>query len=131
MRTPKAMPGLTSAALPGATTRAQKKPALRVGLLGMCLAFLFLLGPAWAQGAASGAEAVPGAAAPPPPKVKVERSATGQKVFRITEGIVVEGRLQKPNAFYVLQRSSIDYDWETLSQGFLPRILQATGQSPF
>src|SRR5947209_1931140 len=73
-----------------------------------------------------GAEAKPQA-----PKVKVERSATGQKVFRITEGIVVEGRLQKPNAFYVLQRSSIDYDWETLNQGFLPRILQATGQSPF
>lgn len=65
------------------------------------------------------------------PKVKVERSASGQKVFRITEGFVVEGRLQKPNAFYVLQRSSIDYDWETLNQGFLPKIIQATGQRPF
>ena len=43
----------------------------------------------------------------------------------------VEGRLQKPNAFYVLQRSSIDYDWETLNQGFLPKIIQATGQRPF
>src|SRR5687768_11983889 len=43
------------------------------------------------------------------PKVKVERTASGQKIFRITEGIVVEGRVQKPNAFYVLQRSSIDY----------------------
>ncbi|MCS6914590.1 MAG: hypothetical protein RMK29_03395 [Myxococcales bacterium] len=69
--------------------------------------------------------------ATPPPKVKVERSATGQKIFRITEGIVVEGRIQKPNAFYVLQRSSIDYDWETLNQGFLPKIIQATGQRPF
>ena len=80
----------------------------------------------------SGAQEPPASAAPAPaPKVKMERSATGQKVFRITEGIVVEGRLQKPNAFYVLQRSSIDYDWETLNQGFLPKILQATGQSPF
>jgi hypothetical protein len=61
----------------------------------------------------------------------VERSASGQKVFRITEGIVVEGRLQKPNAFYVLQRSSIDYDWETLNQGFLPKIIQATEKRPF
>jgi hypothetical protein len=67
----------------------------------------------------------------PAPKVKVERTTTGQKVYRITEGIVVEGRLQKPNAFYVLQRSSIDYDWESLNQGFLPRIIQATGQRPF
>jgi hypothetical protein len=74
--------------------------------------------------------------APPPgpeaaPKVKVERSASGQKIFRITEGIVVEGRIQKPNAFYVLQRSTMDYDWESLKQDFLPKILQATGRHPF
>jgi hypothetical protein len=65
------------------------------------------------------------------PKVKVERTASGQKIFRITEGIVVEGRIQKPNAFYVLQRSNIDYDWETLKQDFMPKILQATSKHPF
>ena len=67
----------------------------------------------------------------PAPKVKVERSASGQKIFRITEGIVVEGKIQKPNAFYVLQRSSMDYDWESLKQDFLPKILQAAAQHPF
>jgi hypothetical protein len=66
-----------------------------------------------------------------PPKVKVERSASGQKIFRITEGIVVEGKIQKPNAFYVLQRSSMDYDWESLKQDFLPKILQAASKHPF
>lgn len=65
------------------------------------------------------------------PSVKVERSSSGQKIFRITEGIVVEGKIQKPNAFYVLQRSSIDYDWESLKQDFLPKILKATSQHPF
>ena len=65
------------------------------------------------------------------PKVKVERSASGQKIFRITEGIVVEGRIQKPNAFYVLQRSTMDYDWESLKQDFLPKILDAAGKHPF
>ena len=65
------------------------------------------------------------------PKVKVERSASGQKIFRITEGIVVEGKIQKPNAFYVLQRSSMDYDWESLKQDFLPKILQAASNHPF
>ena len=65
------------------------------------------------------------------PKVKVERTASGQKIFRITEGIVVEGKIQKPNAFYVLQRSSMDYDWEGLKQDFIPKILQATGHHPF
>ena len=68
---------------------------------------------------------------PPPPKVKVERSASGQKIFKIETGIVVEGRVQKPNAFYVLQRSSIDYDWESLKQDFLPRIIDATSKNPF
>jgi hypothetical protein len=65
------------------------------------------------------------------PKVKVERSASGQKIFRITEGIVVEGKIQKPNAFYVLQRSSMDYDWESLKQDFLPKIMQAASRHPF
>jgi len=78
---------------------------------------------ALAQDAPPGPEAAP--------KVKVERSASGQKIFRITEGIVVEGRIQKPNAFYVLQRSTMDYDWESLKQDFLPKILQATGRHPF
>lgn len=65
------------------------------------------------------------------PKVKVERNAQGQKVFRITEGVVVEGHVVKPEAFYVLQRSSIDYDWEQLKQDFLPKILDATKKHPF
>ncbi len=65
------------------------------------------------------------------PKVKVERSASGQKIFRITEGIIVEGKIQKPNAFYVLQRSQIDYDWDSLKQDFLPKILQAASHHPF
>jgi hypothetical protein len=73
----------------------------------------------------------PADAQPVSPKVKVERTASGQKIFRITEGIVVEGKIQKPNAFYVLQRSSMDYDWESLKQDFLPKILQATGKHPF
>ena len=75
------------------------------------------------------AQAADGAA--PAPKVKVERTASGQKIFRITEGIVVEGKIQKPNAFYVLQRSTIDYDWELLKQDFLPRIHDAATKHPF
>ena len=75
--------------------------------------------------------AAPAAGGGQTPKVKVERTASGQKIFRITEGIVVEGKIQKPNAFYVLQRSTIDYDWESLKQDFLPRIQEATTRHPF
>src|SRR2546429_370418 len=82
--------------------------------------------PNFARGQESGADAAAAS-----PKVKVERTASGQKIFRITEGIVVEGKIQKPNAFYVLQRSSMDYDWESLKQDFLPKILQAASKHPF
>ena len=54
-----------------------------------------------------------------------------KKVFRITTGFVIEGRIQKPNAFYVLQRSQINYDWAKLKQDFTPRILQALSKAPF
>ena len=65
------------------------------------------------------------------PKVKVERGRGGKKVYRITTGFVIEGRIQKPNAFYVLQRSQINYDWAALKQKFVPRILDAVEKSPF
>jgi hypothetical protein len=65
------------------------------------------------------------------PKVKVERGRGGRKVYRITQGFVIEGRIQKPNAFYVLQRSQINYDWAALKQDFVPRILEAVRQHPF
>ena len=59
------------------------------------------------------------------PKVKVERGAGGKKVYRITQGFVIEGRIQKPNAFYVLQRSQINYDWAGLKQKFVPQMSQS------
>lgn len=61
----------------------------------------------------------------------MQRSAGGRKVFRIETGFVIEGRIQKPNAFYVLQRSQINYDWSQLNQDFAPRILESVRHSPF
>jgi len=37
-------------------------------------------------------------------KVKVERGAGGKKVYKIEGEIVIEGKIQKPEAFYVLQK---------------------------
>jgi hypothetical protein len=93
--------------------------------------------PAWGQGggakpAASGDEAgaVPAKGKEQEPKVQVERRG-GKKVFRITTTFVIEGRIQKPNAFYVLQRSQINYDWAQLKQDFVPRILHVVSKNPF
>jgi hypothetical protein len=64
-------------------------------------------------------------------KVKVERGARGKKVYRIEGEIVIEGKIQKPEAFYVLQKSSINYDWHELKQEFVPKILESVTKAPF
>jgi hypothetical protein len=92
--------------------------------------------PAARPAAAPGAPAAPGqegagAPAAEAPKVKVERGAGGKKVYRITEEIRIEGKIQKPEAFYVLQKSSIDYDWDELRQDFVPKIVDSVSRAPF
>lgn len=78
----------------------------------------------------AGKAAAGGSAAPEGAGIRVEKSTAG-KLFRITEGMLVEGQRQKPNAFYVLQRASTPYDWEALDESFLPRIIKATEKPPF
>ena len=73
---------------------------------------------------------------PPPaadaaPKVKVEKGAGGKKVYRITEEIRIEGKIQKPEAFFFYQKSTINYDWQELKQDFIPKILDSVSHSPF
>lgn len=73
--------------------------------------------------------------APPPAdapaKVKVEKGAGGKKVYRITEEIRIEGKIQKPEAFFFYQKSSINYDWQELKQDFVPKILDSVSGPPF
>jgi len=66
-----------------------------------------------------------------PASIKVERTSTGAKLFRITEGLVVEGQMQKPAAFYVLRRAAIPYDYAELRKSFLPKIGAAVKAPPF
>jgi hypothetical protein len=83
---------------------------------------------------AAGTAGTPAAGAPEggeAPKVKVERGAGGKKVYRITEAIRIEGKIQKPEAFYVLQKSGIDYDWDELKQDFIPKIVDSVSRPPF
>jgi hypothetical protein len=72
-----------------------------------------------------------GSVAADTPKVKVERGAGGKKIYRITEDIRIEGKIQKPEAFFFYQKSSINYDWQELKQDFLPRILESVNRAPF
>ncbi len=100
----------------------------------MCAAFITLalappLGEASAQAQGKGAPA--DGAKPPGSGVKIERGSSGKKVYRITEEIKIEGKIQKPEAFYVLQKSSINYDWQELKQDFLPKIIDSVSKAPF
>lgn len=49
----------------------------------------------------------------------------GKKVIAVDEEFLVEGRLEKPSAFYVLRRSSTDYDWARLDAVFTPLVLES------
>ena len=81
----------------------------------------------------------PASAAPPPAapagtdatKVKVEKGAGGKKVYRITEEIRIEGKIQKPEAFFFYQKSTINYDWQELKQDFIPKIVDSVSRAPF
>lgn len=51
-------------------------------------------------------------------------------VIRLDE-ISVEGRIQKPQAFYILPRSSLNYEALAREDSFLPKIEQSLDKEPF
>jgi hypothetical protein len=55
----------------------------------------------------------------------------GRKIFVIEKAFVVCGKVPKPTVIYVLQASTINYEWETLKQDFLPRVLESVKEAPF
>jgi hypothetical protein len=101
----------------------------RAALVGAVLFTSTVMSPGPARAQSTGSAGAPPAAEAP--KVKVERGAGGKKVYRITEEIRIEGKIQKPEAFFFYQKSTINYDWQELKQDFLPKIVDSVSQSPF
>lgn len=54
----------------------------------------------------------------------------GQRVIRLEE-ITIEGRIQKPNAFFVLQRSNLGFAVLDLRTTFVEEILRSVNREPF
>ena len=52
------------------------------------------------------------------------------KIIELEE-IKIEGRVQKPNAFYILNRSSIGYEVMDLRTSFLQDIVRSVREEPF
>ena len=47
------------------------------------------------------------------------------------EEIVIEGRVQKPNAFYILNRSNLGYEVLELRTSFLREVVRSVQKEPF
>ena len=53
-----------------------------------------------------------------------------KKVIRL-DAITVEGQIQKPQAFYILQRSNLNFGELNASESFVPKVLQSVEKEPF
>lgn len=58
------------------------------------------------------------------------RSKRPRKVIRIAE-TKIEGRIQKPQAFYILQRSNLNFEGLALKNSFIPKIVESVDKAPF
>lgn len=43
----------------------------------------------------------------------------------------IEGQIQKPQAFYILQRSNLNFEGLELKNSFVPKIIKSVEQAPF
>lgn len=53
------------------------------------------------------------------------RSSSGKKRISLDDEFLVEGKLEKPSAFFVFKRSAVDYDWARLDAQFTPLVLES------
>jgi hypothetical protein len=95
------------------------RSSARVALLALGLLAL----PVRAQDAAP-------ATAPAPKVSKEARTKGGRKVIKL-EAITIEGRIQKPQAFYILQRSNLNFDELNRTESFLNKVLKSVEHDPF
>ena len=58
--------------------------------------------------------------------------ATGKKkkVIRL-DAITVEGRIQKPQAFYILQRSNLNFEELNRTESFVGKVKKSVDKDPF
>ena len=66
------------------------------------------------------------ASAPPP----AEAQQRQPRVIQLEE-IKIEGRVQKPNAFYILNRAQLGYEVLDLRTSFIREIIRSVRRDPF
>ncbi len=63
------------------------------------------------------------------PDAKAKKVAP-RKILRLEE-MKVEGRIQKPQAMFLMPRASLNYGELDRSEPFLPKVTQAVQKAPF
>ena len=53
-----------------------------------------------------------------------------KKVIRL-DALTVEGRIQKPQAFYILQRSQLNFDELNRPESFIPKVEKSVDKDAF
>lgn len=56
--------------------------------------------------------------------------SSAKKVIKL-DTLTVEGRIQKPEAFYVLPRSNLNFDELQKNESFVPKIEKSVQKDPF
>ncbi|MDH5674618.1 MAG: hypothetical protein OEZ06_20995 [Myxococcales bacterium] len=62
--------------------------------------------------------------------VEAQAQRRKPKVIQLEE-IKIEGRVQKPNAFYILNRSNLGYKVMELQTSFINEVVRAVRRDPF
>ena len=94
---------------------------------------LLLALPAMAQDRQPGVKKAPAAGAPKREEmkvVKVIRGPRGKKTIFLGE-VHLEGKIARPSAFYLLQRTPLNSDVTPLERGFTHRIMESVRKTPF
>jgi hypothetical protein len=65
-----------------------------------------------------------------PGKFHIEM-VNGRPVTVIDTVVSVCGKVPRPSVVYVLTAKTIDYEWESLKQDFMPLIIQSVKKAPF
>ncbi len=63
-------------------------------------------------------------------RARADEPQKPRKVLKL-DVITVEGRIQKPQAFYILQRSNLNFGELERTETFLPKIVQSVNHDPF
>lgn len=99
---------------------ARRTITARIGLL---VASAIVTGPALAQVPPAPTKAVEAPTPPARPKGK-------PRVIEI-DAVTVEGEVQKPEAFYILQRSELNFKGLEPARSFIPLIIESVEKEPF